>query len=59
MSDIQYYIEYIFKKLVTLTAIPPIHLYLNRIDNRLLFKIKDGYMLKLQIPETMKLFGSI
>ena len=58
VSDIQDYTEYIFKKLVTLTSIPPIHVYLNRINNRLLFKIKDGYMLKLQMPETVKLFGS-
>ena len=36
----------------------PIHVYINRINNRLVFKIKDGYKLKLQTPETMKLFGS-
>ena len=27
-------------------------------DNRLVFKIKDGYKLELQMPETMKLFSS-
>ena len=27
------------------------------INNRLVFIIKDGYMLELQAPETMKLFG--
>ena len=27
-------------------------------NNRLLFKIKDGYKLELQTPETIKLFGS-
>ena len=27
-------------------------------NNRLVFKIKDGYELELQIPETMKLFSS-
>ena len=27
-------------------------------NNRLVFKIKDGYKLQLQTPETMKLFGS-
>ena len=26
------------------------------INNRLVFKIKDGYELELQTPETMKLF---
>ena len=38
--DIQKYIEYI-KKHKTLTIIPPIHVYINRINNRLLFKVKD------------------
>ena len=46
------------KKHETLTTIPPIRVYINRINNRLVFKIKDGYKLKLQTPETMKLFGS-
>ena len=36
----------------------PIHVYINRINNRLVFKIKDGYKLKLQMPETMKSFGT-
>ena len=26
-------------------------------NNRLVFKIKDGYSLELQTPATMKLFG--
>ena len=34
------------------------HVYINIINNRLVFKIKDGYKLELQTPETMKLFGS-
>ena len=54
---IQNYVEYIIKKHETLTAIPPIYVYINRI-NKLVFKIKDGYKLKLQTPETMKLFDS-
>ena len=58
MSDIQDYIEYIIKKHETLTAIPLIHVYLNRINNRLVFKIKDGSRLELQTHETMKLLGS-
>ena len=29
-----------------------------RINNRLVFKIKDKYKLELQTPETMKLFGN-
>ena len=58
VSDIQDYIEYIVKKHETLTTIPHLHVYINRINNRLVFKIKDGYNLELQTPETMKLFGS-
>ena len=34
------------KKHETLTTIPPIHLYINIINNRLVLKIKDGYKLK-------------
>ena len=33
-------------------------LFTNRINNRLVFKMKDRYNLQLQIPEIMKLFGS-
>ena len=58
VSDIQDYIEFIIKKCETLTTIPSIHVYINRINNRLVFKIKDGYKLELQTPETMKLFGN-
>ena len=58
MSDIQDYIEYIIKKHDTLSTNPFIHVYINKINNRLVFKIKDRYKLELQTPETMKLFGS-
>ena len=40
-----------------LTEIIPIHIYFNRISNRLVFEIKDGYNLELQTLEAMKLFG--
>ena len=59
MSNIQDYIEYIIKNHEILTAILPIYVYINRINNRLVFKTKDGYKLELQTPETMKIFGSI
>ena len=55
VSDIEDWIKFIIKKHGTLTTIPPIHVYINRINNRLVFKIKDGYNLELQ---TLKLFGS-
>ena len=54
----QYSRLYIIKKYDTLTAIPPIYVYINRINNRLVFKIKDGYRLELQTPETIKIYGS-
>ena len=34
VSDIQDYIEYIIKKHEKLTSITPIHVYINRINNR-------------------------
>ena len=43
--DIQDYIKYIIKKHETLTTIPPIHVCIDKINNRLVFKIKDGYKL--------------
>ena len=60
MSDVPDYIEHIIEKHEILTTIPPIHVYTNRINNRLVFKIKGGrgYKLELQKPETMKLLES-
>ena len=46
------------KKHETLTPSPAILIYINRINNRLAFKIKNGYKLESQKIETMKLFGS-
>ena len=42
----------------TLHTNSPIYICINKINNRVEFKIKDGYKLELQTPETMKLFGS-
>ena len=58
VSDIQDYNEYIIKKHETLNAIPAINIYISRINNGLVFEIKDGYKLELQTPETMKIFCS-
>ena len=63
MSVIQDYIKHIIKKHEILPSNCPIHIYINRVNNRLVFKEekkkkKDGYKLQLQIPETMKLIGS-
>ena len=58
MLGIQDYIEYIRKKHETLATISPIYVCINKINNRLVFKMKHGYKLELQTPETIKLFGS-
>ena len=58
VSDIQDYIEFVIKKHETLTTIPPIPVYINRIYNTLVFEIKHGYKLELQKLETVRLFGS-
>ena len=53
VSDIQDYIEYIITKHEKLTIILHIHVYTNKINDRLVFKIKDGYKQELKTPETM------
>ena len=58
VSDIQDYIEYINKKHETLTTSPPIHVYINKNNNKLMIQMQDGYKLELEMPEAMKLFGS-
>ena len=55
VSDIIYYINYIIRKDETSANNLPIHICINKINNRLVFKLKDGYKLKLQIiPEYKK-----
>ena len=58
IDDIQDYFEFIMKKNVTLNDKPSIKIYSNKIKNRIVFKIKNGYKLELLTPETMKLLGS-
>ena len=58
ISDIQEYFEYILKKHSESVDNPSIRMYINRIENRITFKIKNGYYLELLTPETMKLLGS-
>ena len=67
-SDIQHYIKYItekqeirystlyqvyHRKTRSITTNRHIHIYINRINNRLVFKIKEGYKLELETSETM------
>ena len=53
-SDIKDYVEYIIKKHETLTATYPIYVNVNRINNRLVLKIKNGYKIELQTSKKMK-----
>ena len=53
VSDIQYYFEYIIKKHETIADNPPVQIYVNKIKNRIVFKIKTGYKLELLSEETM------
>ena len=47
VSDIQDYFEYILKKLRGKTDNPSIRIYVNKIENRITFKIKTEYYLEL------------
>ena len=58
ISEIQGYIEYIIKKHEKISETVPILIYANTINNRIVFKIKSGYILELLSKETMKLLGS-
>ena len=57
-SNIQDYFEYILKKHSEIVDNPSIKIYVNKIENRVTFKIKNGYYLERLTTETMKLLGS-
>ena len=58
VSDIQDYFEYILKKHGEDIDKPSIQIYVNKIENRVTFKVKNGYSLEFLTSETMKLLGS-
>ena len=58
VSNIQDYFEYILKKHGENIDKPSVHIYINKIENRITFKNKNGYSLELLTPETIKLLGS-
>ena len=58
ISDIQDYFECIIKKHSENFDNPSIRIYVNKIENRIIFKIKNGYYLELLTPETIKLLKS-
>ena len=54
-SDIQDYFEYIIKKHEAIVDNPPVQIYVNKIENRIIFKIKARYKLESLTKETMQL----
>ena len=58
ISDIQDYFEYILKKHGENTDKPSIQIHVNKIENRITFKTKNGYSLELLTKETMKSLGT-
>ena len=58
VSNIQDYFEYILKKHWENIDNSSVQIYVNKIENWITFKIKDGYSLELLTPEIMKLLGS-
>ena len=58
ISDIQDYFEYFIEEHETIADNPPVQIYINKIKNKIVFKINTGYNLEILSPETMKLLGS-
>ena len=58
IAALQNYFEYIIKKHETIADVSPVLIYVNEINNRIVFKIKSGYKLELLSKKTMRLLGS-
>ena len=58
VSAVQGYFECIIKQHETIAENPPVQIYVNKINNRIAFKIKTEYKLELLAEETMQLLGS-
>ena len=58
ISDIQDYFQHILKKHGENTDNPSVKIYVNKTENRITFRIKNGYSLELLTPETMKILES-
>ena len=58
VSEIQYYFEYIIKNHDTVPDNLGIQIYINKIKDRVVFKIKTGYKLELLSKETTRLLRS-
>ena len=58
VSDIQDYFEYILKKHGENIDKPSVQIYVNKIENRATFRIKNEYSLELSTSDTLKLLGT-
>ena len=58
VSNIHDYFEHTLKNHGENIDKPSVKIYINKIENRITFKIKNGYSLELLTPKTMKLLGS-
>ena len=58
ISNIQDYFQYILKKHSENVDKSSNKIYVNKIENSVTFKIKNGYYVELLTPETIKLLGS-
>ena len=59
IAALQNYFEYIIEKHETIADVSPVLIYVNEINNRIVFKIKFGYKLELLSKETIRLVGSL
>ena len=57
IEQIQDYFKYIIEKHETIADNPSVQIYVNKMKNRIVFKIKTGYKLELLTEETMQLLG--
>ena len=53
IAALQNYFEHIIKKHEIITDVSPVLIYVNEINNRIVFKIKSGNKLELLSKETM------
>ena len=59
VSDIQDYFEYVLKKHGESTSKSSIQIYINKIENKITFKIKNGYSIELLTTRLSTRFTSI
>ena len=58
IAALQNYFQCILTKHETIADVSPVLIYVNEINNRIVFKIKSGYKSELLSKETMRLLGS-